>query len=98
MKYIIRKMKGAFYAGSEKLAQKGLALRKYLSISAVKNMIKALQLSASSLIFQGVSRGEQKKIIGAGKATGAAKGRAASPAKKRAPAKKKQSRKAKKRR
>ncbi len=90
MKYIIKKMKGAFYAGSEKLAQKGLALRKYLSVSAVKNMIKALQLSASSLIFQGVSRGEQKKIMGAG--------RAASQAKKRAPAKKRQSRKAKKRR
>ncbi len=65
MKYVIAKMKGAFYAGSEKIAEKGLKIRRYVSLRGVKDMVKALHLSASSLIFRGVSKGEQKKITGA---------------------------------
>lgn len=58
------KMKGAFYAGSEAIASSGLKLRKYTNLDAVSDMAKSLHLSASSLVFKGVTRGEQKKIIG----------------------------------
>lgn len=62
MKYVISKMKGAFYAGSEKIYAKGLKLKKYLSLTAVANMVKSLHLSVSSLIFKGVTKNEQNKI------------------------------------
>ncbi|MFA5077718.1 MAG: hypothetical protein WC488_04810 [Candidatus Micrarchaeia archaeon] len=68
MKYVIEKAKGAFYAGSEKLAQKGLKLRRYLSLNSVRKMVSSLHLSASSLLFRGVTRSEQKKILAQGKA------------------------------
>lgn len=61
-KYLIQKMKGAFYAGSEKLAEKGLTLRKYLDLNSVINMLRSLRLPGSSLVFRGVSKNEQKKI------------------------------------
>lgn len=72
VKYLVMKMKGAFYAGSEAIASSGLKLRKYASLDAVKNMAQSLHLSASSLVFKGVTKGEQKKIIG-GKAKAAKK-------------------------
>lgn len=68
MKYVIEKMKGAFYAGSEKIASRGLRLRRYMSLDSVRNMAKALRLSASSVSFKGVSKGEQDKILSAKKA------------------------------
>lgn len=82
VKYLITKMKGAFYAGSEKIAEKGLKLRKYVSLDGVKKMVNALHLSASSIIFSHVSRSEQKKILSSGKKA-AAKPKAKKKAKKR---------------
>lgn len=67
MKYIIEKAKGAFYAGSEKVANKGLKLRRYLNLNGVANMVKSLRLSASSLVFRGFTKNEQKKIIAVAK-------------------------------
>ncbi len=64
LKYVVKKMKGACYDGSEKIAAKGLALRRYASLDAVKKMAKARHLSASSLMFNGVSKNEQRKILG----------------------------------
>ncbi len=64
VRYVIKKMKGAFYAGSEKIAEKGLALKRYLSLDSVSKMVKALHLSASSILFEGVSKAEQNKILG----------------------------------
>ena len=90
MKYIVAKVKGIFYAGSEKVYEKGLKLKKYLNPSAVANMAKAFHLSFSSLIFKGVSKGEQSKIAKNLKAKPA-------PAKiRKAPAKKKAKKKGKK--
>ncbi len=75
-KYIIQKTEGVFFAGPGKIAEKGLTLKKYSNLQDVVNMIKALQFSASSLLFKGVSKGEQKKIISAGKSTSAHKKKA----------------------
>ncbi len=86
VKYVIKKMKGAFYAGSEKVAQKGLTLRRYLSLDGLAKMVKALRLSASSLAFSGLSSNEQKKVLGGGRKAKAA------PRKTRAKAKKKRKR------
>lgn len=72
VKYVIKKMKGAFYAGSEKVEQKGLTLRRYLSLEGLAKMVKALHLSASSLVFNGLSSNEQKKVLGGGKKAKAA--------------------------
>lgn len=91
MKYIISKMKGAFYAGSEQIYAKGLKLKKYLRLSDMANMVKSLHLSASSLIFKGVSRGEQSKIAaatGAKAKVAARKGKKAARGKKAAGKKK----------
>ena len=63
MKYIIEKARGAFYAGSEKIAQKGLKLRRYLNLNSVKKMVGSLHLKASQLVFLHVSRNEQKKLL-----------------------------------
>lgn len=65
VKYVVQKMKGAFYAGSETIAQSGRKLKRYASLDGVANMVKALHISASALVFRGVSKGEQKKIVGA---------------------------------
>ncbi|VVB98374.1 Uncharacterised protein [uncultured archaeon] len=84
VKYVIQKMKGAFYAGSEKIAEHGLKMRRYLSLGRVAQMVKSLHLSASSLVFKGVSKGEQMKILGAKKASkGAKKSRKAAKKKSR---------------
>lgn len=65
IKYTVLKMKGVFYAGSNKIAEQNLKLKKYLNLQDVINMAKALQLSAQSILFKGLSKGEQKKIISA---------------------------------
>lgn len=69
MKYIIEKTKGAFYAGMDKIAAKGLKLRRYVSLDSVRKMAKALRLSPSSVVFKGVSKGEQNKILSVDKQT-----------------------------
>lgn len=68
MKYIIEKAKGAFYAGSESLTRKGLKLRHYLNLNSVRKAVASLHVSASSVLFRGVSKNEQNKILGQAKA------------------------------
>lgn len=73
MKFVIQKIKGAFYAGSEKIAEKGLKLKRYIGLDGIKKMVNALHLSSSSLIFRGLNKNEQIKIskcIHAKKSTG----------------------------
>lgn len=64
MKYIIEKAKGGFYAGSEKIAAKGLTLRRYLDLNSIVKMAKGLHLTASSVVFRGLTKGEQNKVLG----------------------------------
>ncbi|MBU0586560.1 hypothetical protein KJ780_03540 [Candidatus Micrarchaeota archaeon] len=90
MKYIVSKMKGAFYAGSDKVYSAGRKLRRYANLKAVSDMVKSLHLSVSSIAFKGLTKNEQKKVTGISKS-------AKKPAKKTTKTKKAKPKKRKKR-